>query len=91
MAKENGRKNPIPVETDQMGVVKWFQASPKMDRVTGQEKPMNYGFIERTGMEDLFVHGDQVQADSYPLREKDRVLFDVVEGTKGLAAVNVRR
>jgi CspA family cold shock protein len=60
------------------GTVKWFS----------NEK--GYGFIEREGEDDVFVHFTAIAGEGYKsLTEGQRVEFDVVEGTKGLQAANV--
>jgi CspA family cold shock protein len=61
------------------GTVKWFS----------NEK--GYGFIEREGGEDVFVHHSKIAMDGYrSLTEGQRVQFDVEQGDKGLQAVNVQ-
>ncbi len=61
------------------GTVKWFS----------NEK--GYGFIEREGGEDVFVHFSAIAGEGYKsLTEGQRVEFDVVQGDKGLQAVNVQ-
>ena len=61
------------------GTVKWFNA----------EK--GYGFIEREGAADVFVHFSAIQGDCYrSLNEGQRVEFDVAPGRKGEEAQNVR-
>ncbi len=60
------------------GKVKWFN----------QEK--GFGFIEREGGSDVFVHFSAIQEDGFKsLQEGQRVKFDIVEGPKGLQAANV--
>ncbi len=60
------------------GTVKWFNGSK------------GYGFIEREGGEDVFVHFSAIVADGYRnLEEGQRVEFDVVQGQKGPQAENV--
>ena len=60
------------------GTVKWFS----------NEK--GYGFIEREGGEDVFVHFSAIQAQGFrTLAEGSQVEFDVVQGPKGLQAANV--
>jgi CspA family cold shock protein len=60
------------------GVVKWFN-----DR-------KGYGFIEQEGGPDVFVHHTGINGEGFKsLREGDRVTFEIEEGTKGPAAVNV--
>ena len=60
------------------GTVKWFS----------NEK--GYGFIEREGGEDVFVHFSAISQEGYKsLTEGQRVEFEVVQGQKGLQAANV--
>jgi translation initiation factor IF-1 len=60
------------------GTVKWFNASK------------GYGFIRRENGEDVFVHYSAIQMDGYrSLEEGSKVEFEVTQGPKGLAAVNV--
>jgi len=60
------------------GTVKWFNA----------EK--GYGFIEREGASDVFVHFSAIQGDGYrSLNEGQRVEFEPAEGAKGPEARNV--
>jgi len=60
------------------GTVKWFS----------NEK--GFGFIEREGGEDVFVHFSAITMDGYKsLTEGQRVEFEVVQGPKGLQAANV--
>ena len=62
------------------GKVKWFNDSK------------GFGFIEQNGDKDLFVHHSSIQGEGFKsLAEGDRVSFDVVQGTKGPAAENVRK
>ena len=58
------------------GKVKWFNTDK------------GYGFIEREGGSDLFVHFSQVQGGE--LREADIVEFEIGEGRKGPCATNVK-
>ena len=61
------------------GTVKWFS----------NEK--GYGFIEREGGEDVFVHFTAITMDGYKsLTEGQRVEFEVVQGPKGAQAANVQ-
>ncbi len=67
-----------------------------MSRSTGTVKWFNdakgYGFIERQGGKDLFVHFSSIQGEGFKsLAEGERVEFDIVEGAKGPAAENVIR
>lgn len=61
-----------------IGTVKWFNGSK------------GYGFIERQGGEDVFVHYTAIQADGFRnLTEGQRVEFSIERGPKGLQASNV--
>jgi cold shock protein len=60
------------------GIVKWFN------------EKKGYGFIEQEGGPDLFVHHSGINMSGFKtLREGERVAFDIEEGQKGPAAVNV--
>lgn len=60
------------------GTVKWFNASK------------GYGFIERQGGPDIFVHFTAIQVDGFrTLHEGQRVEFSIENGPKGLQAANV--
>lgn len=62
----------------EQGTVKWFS----------NEK--GYGFIEREGGSDVFVHHSAIQMDGFrTLSEGQRVTFEVVQGPKGAQAANV--
>ena len=60
------------------GRVKWF------------DEKKGFGFIEREGLSDVFVHFRAISGDGYKtLAEGQEVEFDVEEGDKGPQAVNV--
>ncbi|EOP93093.1 cold-shock protein [Bacillus cereus] len=64
----------------EQGKVKWFNA----------EK--GFGFIEREGGEDVFVHFSAIQIDGFKsLDEGQRVTFEVEKGQRGLQATNVQK
>ena len=61
------------------GTVKWFNAQK------------GYGFItnSETG-EDVFVHFSGIVSEGFKsLEENQEVTFDVIDGARGLQAVNV--
>jgi len=61
------------------GTVKWFN------------EQKGFGFIEKDGGGDLFVHYSAIQASGFKtLAEGQRVSFDVAQGQKGPAAENVK-
>jgi CspA family cold shock protein len=61
------------------GTVKWFNESK------------GFGFItQEDGGADVFAHYSEIQGEGFRnLAEGDVVSFDVVEGEKGLKAVNI--
>ena len=60
------------------GIVKWFNSSK------------GYGFIEQEGGPDVFVHHTGINGSGFTnLDEGDSVTFEIEEGQKGPAAVNV--
>ena len=61
------------------------------DRITGTVKWFNdakgFGFIEREGGDDVFVHHSAIRAEGFKsLTEGQQVEFEVVQGAKGPAA-----
>ena len=60
------------------GIVKWFD-----DR-------KGYGFIEQEDGQDVFVHHSGINGTGFKtLDEGAQVTFDIEQGNKGPAAVNV--
>ena len=59
------------------GTVRWFNDAK------------GYGFIQREGGPDLFVHFSEIQGQKI-LEENQQVEFEYGEGSKGPQAVNVR-
>ena len=62
------------------GTVKWFNDAK------------GFGFISRPNGPDVFVHFRAIQGDGFrSLKEGEKVVFDVVQGQKGLQADKVTR
>jgi len=62
------------------GTVKWFNGSK------------GYGFIEREGGDDVFVHFSAIRGEGFRnLDEGDKVEFTVESGPKGPQAADVVR
>ena len=65
-------------------------------RITGKVKWFNnakgYGFIEREGGNDVFVHFSAIQGSGFrTLEEGQAVEFEIVDGPKGPQAGNVTK
>jgi len=64
----------------EMGTVKWFDAKK------------GYGFINREGGEDVFIHYSSIQGNGYRvLEDGQKVEFEVIQGRKGLEATNLTK
>lgn len=62
----------------EQGKVKWFNA----------EK--GFGFIERDGADDVFVHFTAIQGEGFKtLEEGQEVSFEIEDGNRGPQAANV--
>ncbi|MDR0453999.1 MAG: cold shock domain-containing protein [Deferribacteraceae bacterium] len=63
-----------------IGTVKWFNNSK------------GYGFLTDENGNDIFVHYSAITMEGYKtLKQGDQVKFEVVQGEKGLQAINVAR
>jgi len=62
------------------GTVKWFS------------EKKGYGFIEKEGGGDVFVHHTAINMSGFKiLHDGDKVTFEIEEGPKGPTAVNVEK
>jgi cold shock protein len=62
------------------GTVKWFNDAK------------GFGFIQRDGGPDVFVHFSAIQSNGFKsLAEGDKVEFEIVDGQKGPQAANVTK
>jgi CspA family cold shock protein len=62
------------------GIVKWF------------DNRKGYGFIEQEDGPDVFIHHSAINATGFKsLNDGDSVTFEVEQGQKGPAAVNVTK
>ena len=64
------------------------------ERITGKVKWFNddkgFGFIERDGGEDVFVHFSSIRGDGFKsLQEGANVEFELGQGAKGPQALDV--
>ncbi|HEY3157067.1 MAG TPA: cold shock domain-containing protein [Candidatus Eisenbacteria bacterium] len=65
---------------------------PETGRVKWFNEAKGFGFIEREGGPDVFVHYSAIVGDGFrSLKEGDEVSFDVTQGPKGPQAANVTK
>ena len=63
-----------------VGKVKWFNNSK------------GWGFIERAGEADVFVHYSSIEEEGFrTLKEGEDVEFEIIDGPKGPQAESVRK
>ena len=68
------------MEEREVGIVKWFNNGK------------GYGFIEREGGDDVFVHYSEITGDGFKsLDEGQKVEFTITDGDKGLQATSVAK
>ena len=64
----------------EQGTVKWFNADK------------GFGFIEREGYSDVFVHFSAIQGEGFKtLEEGQNVTFEIEDGERGPQAANVEK
>jgi CspA family cold shock protein len=65
---------------------------PEAGRVKWFNEAKGFGFIEREGGPDVFVHYSAIVGDGFrSLKEGDEVSFEVTQGPKGPQAANVTK
>ena len=70
---------PAPTDGRPSGVIKWFDVKK------------GFGFIERPGERDVFVHFSEIQGNGYRRLEEGQVVeFDLAPGRQGQQAKRVR-
>ena len=63
-----------------IGTVKWFNNSK------------GYGFLTDESGNDIFVHYSAITMEGYKtLKQGEQVKFEVIQGGKGLQAINVAK
>lgn len=66
--------------SENKGTVKWFNDAK------------GFGFIQHESGKDVFVHFSVIESDGFKtLKDGEEVLYEFVEGPKGLQATHVRR
>lgn len=63
------------------GIVKWF------------DQGKGYGFISACDGNDVFLHHSQIKEKGADrdIHEGQELVFDVIDGKKGLSAINVQK
>ena len=78
-ARGGGRRAPVATGDRPSGTIKWFDSRK------------GFGFIEREGASDVFVHFSAIEGDGdRRLEEGQAVEFEVAPGRKGEQARRVR-
>nr|MBC7612337.1 cold shock domain-containing protein [Pseudopedobacter sp.] len=89
---DSSKRKHIIAENIEIGVSRQKPAKDedpiKKGTVTFYNDSKGYGFIKVEGSQDsIFVHANKLEE---PIKENDKVLFEVEKGPKGLNAVNVK-
>jgi cold shock CspA family protein len=86
------RKKEINLEDIQLGAAKIDESAQEVIRkgvVTYFNEAKGYGFInDLRSQESIFVHINQL---SEPIKERDKVVFEIERGPKGYHAVRVKK
>ncbi len=86
----------LAAEGNAVGSAAFIARQASSMRITGKVKWFNnakgYGFIEREGGNDVFVHFSAIQGSGFrTLEEGQQVEFEIVDGPKGPQAGNVTK
>lgn len=87
------KKREISLDSIQLGAAKQIPIDPaeliRTGVVTFFNDAKGYGFItDLKSQQSVFVHANQL---SEPIKEKDKVIFEIEMGPKGASAVSVKK
>lgn len=82
-------EEPKPIEEPEAPEEDEFGAPREIGRVKWFDKRKGYGFIQREGKSDIFIHFTQVRREPQTLHDDEQVEFTPVPGEKGPEAHDV--